>query len=79
MLDFMQEFHKEGSIVLKSRMPSWGPRKLKSNGHFYAIFRAIEEEVKETKDEIIEQLFVKVFKDRESIVDKTWVFSVKLH
>ena len=69
ILDFMQEFHKEGSIVLKSRMPSWGPRKLKSNGHFYAIFRAIEEEVKETKDEIIEQLFVEVFKDKESIVE----------
>ena len=55
--------------MLKARMPSWGPRKLKSNAHFYAIFRAIEEEVKETKDEIIEQLFVEVFKDRESIVE----------
>ena len=39
---------------------------MKSNGHFYAAFRMIEEEVKESGDSVIEQLFVEVFKDKDS-------------
>ena len=63
------EFHKEGSIILKSRMPSWGPRKIKSNAHFYSAFKMVEEEVKETNDPVIEQLFVEVFKDKDAFVE----------
>jgi hypothetical protein len=55
--------------VLKSKMPSWGPRKIKSNAHIYSTFRMIEEEVKESCDSVIEQLFVEVFKDHESFVE----------
>lgn len=64
----MQEFHKEGSILIGQSMPlNWSKRKIKSNAHVYAIFRAIEEEVKETNDEVIKKLFIEVFKDREYI------------
>ena len=66
---FCQEFHKEGSIILKSRFSSWGPRKVKSNAHFFSAFKMIEEEVKETGDSVIEQLFVEIFKDKESFVE----------
>ena len=61
-----QEFHKEGSIILKSRFESWGPRKIKSNAHFYSIFRIVEEEVLENGDSVNQQLFVEIFKDREA-------------
>ena len=71
-----QDFHKEGSIILKSRFPAWGPRKVKSNAHFYAAFRMIEEEVKETGDSVIEQLFVEIFKDKESFVE-TMIVNLK--
>ena len=66
---FCQEFHKEGSIILKSRFSSWGPRKVKSNAHFFSAFKMIEEEVRETGDSVIEQLFVEIFKDKESFVE----------
>ena len=68
-LFFLQEFHKEGSVILKSRMSSWGPRKIKSNAHFYAAFKMIEEEVIESNDSVIQQLFVEVFKDKDSFIE----------
>ena len=64
-----QEFHKEGSIILKSRFKSWGPRKIKSNAHFYSIFRIVEEEVLENGDSVNQQLFVEIFKDREAFIE----------
>ena len=66
---FLKEFHKEGSILLKTRFLSWGPRKVKSNAHLYAVFRIVEEEVKETGDTVLEQLWVEIWKDRESFVE----------
>ena len=68
-LSSYQEFHKEGSILLKSRFAAWGPRKVKSNAHFFAVFRMIEEEVRESKDTVLEQLFVEIWKDRETFVE----------
>ena len=65
----IQEFHKEGVIILKSWFSSWGPRKVKSNSHFYSVYRMIEEEVKEAGDSVIEQLFVEIFKDKEAFVE----------
>ena len=50
-------------------MPSWGPRKVKSNAHLYAAFRMIQEEVRETGDSVIEQLFVEIFNDHDSFVE----------
>ena len=50
-------------------MPSWGPRKIKSNAHFYSVFKMIEEEVIESKDSVIEQLFVEVFKDKDAFIE----------
>ena len=64
-----QEFHKEGSIILKSRFHAWGPRKIKSNAHFYAVFRIVEEEVLVAGDPINQQLFVEIFKDREAFIE----------
>ena len=50
-------------------MSSWGPWKVKSNAHFYAAFRMIEEEVIESGDSVIQQLFVEVFKDKDTFVE----------
>ena len=64
-----QEFHKEGSIILKSRFQAWGPRKIISNAHFYAVFRIVEQEVLEANDPVNQQLFVEIFKDREAFIE----------
>ena len=42
---------------------------MKSNAHFFSAFKMIEEEVRETGDSVIEQLFVEIFKDKESFVE----------
>ena len=39
------------------------------NAHFYAAFRMIEEEVIESGDSLIKQLFVEVFKDKDTFVE----------
>ena len=64
-----QDFHKEGSIILKSLFTAWGPRKLKSNAHLFAAYKMIESEVKESGDPVCEQLFVEIFKDHETFVN----------
>ena len=54
---------------MKSRFSTWGPRKVKSNAHLYAVFRIVEEEVKEAEDSVLEQLWVEIWKDRESFIE----------
>ena len=54
---------------MKSRFLTWGPRRVKSNAHLYAVFRIVEEEVKEAEDSVLEQLWVEIWKDRESFIE----------
>ena len=60
-------------------MSTWGPRKIKSNAHFYAAFKMIEEKVIEPKDSVIQQLFVEVFKDKDTFIENMVENMNKVH